>query len=1236
MFLWGSNGYPAPFEKVYLQGLHPRQAASGSSHIVVLLRNGSVVTWGSEQLGQIGRPSSTGFTLEPAVLNLTGDFIRQLAVGSDSTIVISGAAPAPSLCPCLSGWFSYWRSEVPFKSTCTSEQNQCGDGSCCGQDETCCASVSDADKNSVRFYRAIDAKPFANVSSSYYCISSKDAQCCDIETPFACPNSYKCISDSKPPRCEPTSKKVELTAEEKLENSVEVIKKKAFSTVPGFIIGENGVCGARKETCPDETCCQKGQTCCGKDGGFGCCPHSNGVCCGGGCCQEGFVCDDEKNTCVKESVKVQQEKIVGRCGNGKKACPDSSCCSDESTCCVLSDGYFGCCPHTNGICCVDGAGCCPESHTCDVAKGECVRQTIVDFGADKGKTVETRIPLKSTPRNTAQRSEASSITCESGEICQYPGSCCSRGNGGFGCCDFINGTCCAGGFGCCPNSYECDVSGSSCKSLISTGSQPVPMKFVRDAKPPAPGAQAQKDKAKDICQGKPKCDDDTCCPLGATCCSGISGTFCCDKKDATCCAFGGCCNGGDSCDAETNSCKDKSGRTYGLLASQKPTDPPPPSGPATNANAGVSNPDKCFADERLCPDGFCCPRSSTCCNKGYGQYGCCPNTAAVCCDGGGCCPTGSTCDAAANSCVSQTKELTPIIKEDLPHPPEAKYDVEECWDDEQTCSGDAGCCLQSETCCLTITEEGPMSSCCPFENGVCCGNGAGCCPSLTECNLQLGTCVNAAGENVHDLAEVKGSVTHPIGALAETDCPDGSVCGAFDTCCSLGFDESWGEEVFACCPFENAICCKDFEGCCPSGYECDAQSKGCVGGERTIPSGNNAPTEPPPTYVCALPKTQCPNGKCCEETEHCVEIESGNFKCMERGYAYCNNSYACPVGLYCEERNSKVVCSEVQDNDEKVKEALLRQYWGENPAAACHSILLQQEQEEKSFSPAVEVHKATVQTWFPKKLVMKSPAIKLQNTSLPTVLAAKVCQHLKVVNSTAVRDFCFLANTNGHYIIKDRPRVKELIDEYTRRMCYYQSCEGPKGSKYEFVAEELNPCPCRPEPPKPKNNTDVSAGATNEEAIINVVASAEQQGNSNTVSNNNATDVSIPVVEEKKITTIRTETSGAVPLILETPVDDPAVFQLVPPNKDDMKASPELDLYPNVGDVDMVNAHRPETFMGKEGGCEEDVAESAVDLDGETAVQMDAKAENRAPSDISVAQMNLQVNSRTNLMPDTP
>ena len=40
-------------------------------------------------------------------------------------------------------------------------------------------------------------------------------------------------------------------------------------------------------------------------------------------------------------------------------CPDGVECPDESTCCELGTGAYGCCPFPDAVCCSDHLHCCP-------------------------------------------------------------------------------------------------------------------------------------------------------------------------------------------------------------------------------------------------------------------------------------------------------------------------------------------------------------------------------------------------------------------------------------------------------------------------------------------------------------------------------------------------------------------------------------------------------------------------------------------------------------------------------------------------------------------------------------------------------------------------------------------------------------------------------------------------------------------------------------------------------------
>jgi len=378
--------------------------------------------------------------------------------------------------------------------------------------------------------------------------------------------------------------------------------------------------------------------------------------------------------------------------------------------------------------------------------------------------------------------------------------------------------------------------------------------------------------------------------------------------------------------------------------------------------------------------------------------------------------------------------------------------------------------------------------------------------------------------------------------------------------------------------------------------------------------------------------TQCPNGRCCESNEYCAEQGSGNFKCLPRGYAVCNNgTHGCPSDLYCDERNGNIICSAPEPNDPQVKKDLLRKFWGDDVTATCN-VLLQSSQDD-SFSPPVEVAKPPKQYWFPNRLVMKSKAIKVSDTSLPTVMAAKICQHLPLMNSTAAMEYCYLSNSNGHFLTKDRDRVKQLVDEYIRRINNEQHGVAPRGRVYEFQAEELDPCPCRERPtpvPLPPN-TDVVAGSNDaaQVAIINSVAAKEQilANKTNTAAPAGVIKTEIYEIPDEKVVSGSEvigggASSGSVPLSEERAIEaDTVKYTLVLPTQDSMQVSQSVDQVNDASDRDMVHAHRVETFMGKE-SCKEDGAEAAVDLDGEEANDVEVDAHDSVQTTLAQMEAN--------------
>ena len=87
-------------------------------------------------------------------------------------------------------------------------------------------------------------------------------------------------------------------------------------------------------------------------------------------------------------------------------CPDKTKCYDGQTCCLNPDGSYGCCPFSNGVCCIDMVSCCPHANIC-----------------------------------------------------------CKKGDGSYSCCPYPEGVCCKDPEGhCCPHFTQCDIQHGFCVS----------------------------------------------------------------------------------------------------------------------------------------------------------------------------------------------------------------------------------------------------------------------------------------------------------------------------------------------------------------------------------------------------------------------------------------------------------------------------------------------------------------------------------------------------------------------------------------------------------------------------------------------------------------------------------------------------------------------------------------------------------------------------------------------------
>ncbi|PFX28352.1 Granulin [Stylophora pistillata] len=521
-------------------------------------------------------------------------------------------------------------------------------------------------------------------------------------------------------------------------------------------------------------------------------------------------------------------------------CPDGeSECPDDTTCCKLSSGQYGCCPLPKAVCCSDGEHCCPNGYTCDISAGTC----------SKGTT--TLILLQKLPA-VQRKSDANSVVCPDGESqCPDGNTCCKLFSGQYGCCPLPKAVCCSDGKHCCPDGYTCDVSAGTC----TQGSSSIAM-FQKK-----PAMKRESAESNIVCpDGESECPDDT------TCCKLSSGQYgCCPLPKAVCCSDGEhCCPNGYTCDVSAGTC---SKGTTSITFLQKL--------PAVQR--------KSDANSVVCPDGESqCPDGTTCCKLSTGQYGCCPLPNAVCCsDGEHCCPNGYTCDVSAGSCTQGSSSIPMVQKLPALMREKSASNV--------VCPDGQSECPDGNTCCKLSSGQ---YGCCPYPNAVCCSDGEHCCPNGYTCDVSAGTCTQGSS-SIPMVQKLPALMREKNGS--NVVCPDGqSECPDGNTCCKLSSGQ------YGCCPYPNAVCCSDGEHCCPNGYTCDVSAGTCTQESSSMPMMQKLPAlireRNASNVVCPGGQSECPDGNTC------CKLSSGQYGCCPYPNAVCcsDREHCCPSGYTCD------------------------------------------------------------------------------------------------------------------------------------------------------------------------------------------------------------------------------------------------------------------------------------------------------------------------------------------------
>ena len=649
------------------------------------------------------------------------------------------------------------------------------------------------------------------------------------------------------------------------------------------------MCKDRQSECPDGTTC-----CIESSGAYSCCPETNGVCCPDKihCCPKGYKCDDKIQKCERGDTTISfLTKLPALKAPENVICPDQkSECPTGNTCCLTSEGIYGCCPKPNAVCCSDKVHCCPSGYTCEKNSGMCKKDDEMIPSYEK-------LPALNAPEN---------IICHGGKFaCPNNNTCCNKTGEVVGCCPMAEAVCCPDKIHCCPKDFTCANKTGTCYKAGTT------IPFL---------TQLQAMNTPEIV-----CPDGGECPSGNTCCEQGGGDYgCCSYSNAVCCPDKvSCCPEGSKC-----------GATYCWKGDEAI--------PFLMQLQAVNTP------EIVCPDGGKCPSGNTCCETGDGTYGCCPQPNAVCCpDKVHCCPEGSKCGATY---CEKGDEAIPFLTKlqavtNTPENVDCPDGKSECANGQTCCmtkSGNYGCCPQSNAVCCpdkvhccpegskcgaTYCEKGDEAipflnrlpamntpenvdcpdgksecangqtcckeksgiyGCCPESHGVCCPDMIHCCPGGYKCNDATGKC-EPGYEAIPFLTQLQAMNT------PEIVCPDGGKCPSGNTCCETG------DGTYGCCPQPNAVCCPDKVHCCPEGSKCGATY--CEKGDEAIPflTKLQAVTNTPENVICPDGKSECANGQTCCMTK------SGNYGCCPQSNAVCcpDKVHCCPGGYKCNDATGK-------------------------------------------------------------------------------------------------------------------------------------------------------------------------------------------------------------------------------------------------------------------------------------------------------------------------------------------
>jgi len=212
------------------------------------------------------------------------------------------------------------------------------------------------------------------------------------------------------------------------------------------------------------------------------------------------------------------------------------------------------------------------------------------------------------------------------------------------------------------------------------------------------------------------------------------------------------------------------------------------------------------------------------------------------------------------------------------------------------------------------------------KKAVCCQDHIHCCPEGTRCDLKAQSCVSTNGEA--RAWSVKATAKQMLPKLVQSEpklaeppviCKDNSTCPPLSTCCEFG------EGMYACCQYDEAVCCDEY--CCLKGFTCGVEIGDCVDPRKLrrtfnwhrieLKAAQSLELLHSESFLNVVPEAVCPGGEVpCDQGTCCQKGDSSYACCpYEKGTCCGSHGYCCPQGYTCDPKME--TCTLNGDDDAK-------------------------------------------------------------------------------------------------------------------------------------------------------------------------------------------------------------------------------------------------------------------------------------------------------------------------------